>query len=240
MKIGKPSTPSFYLLSQKTKTRRKKTFYGTFLQHLTIYPFFFVFIALSFLCYTHTHTRIDTNTHARTHIYTRTQTHTHALAQIHTPAHTYELFLGRKFALFWWRLTPTHSHRGQFHQHFTRSFLCEKIPKSQKKTDNLTVFFVPLGSVCIKALHKMLVKMAPVAESDSRNKYLRTNSIKWSSFSYKCTLLFTDLNKLNLPTKRHSRCITDLDKIDFVKLAIGNIGLILGSNQGFASTMPQL
>jgi len=34
-------------------------------------------------------------------------------------------------------------------------------PKSAKKTDSLTVFFALLGSVCIKALCKMLMKSAP-------------------------------------------------------------------------------
>jgi len=34
-------------------------------------------------------------------------------------------------------------------------------PKSTKKTDNLTAFFELLGSVHIKALRKMLVKLTP-------------------------------------------------------------------------------
>jgi len=33
--------------------------------------------------------------------------------------------------------------------------------KSAKKTDNLSVFFAPLGSVRVKAAHKMLVKLTP-------------------------------------------------------------------------------
>ena len=34
-------------------------------------------------------------------------------------------------------------------------------PKGAKKTDNLTVFFALLGSVCVKAENKMLVKFSP-------------------------------------------------------------------------------
>jgi len=35
------------------------------------------------------------------------------------------------------------------------------VPKSTKETDNLTVFFALLGSVCVKASWKMLVKSTP-------------------------------------------------------------------------------
>jgi hypothetical protein len=34
-------------------------------------------------------------------------------------------------------------------------------PKSAKKTDNLTVFFVLLGSACVKARRKMMVTLTP-------------------------------------------------------------------------------
>jgi len=34
-------------------------------------------------------------------------------------------------------------------------------PKSAKKTDNFTVFFVLSGSGCIKAAHRTLVKLTP-------------------------------------------------------------------------------
>ncbi len=34
-------------------------------------------------------------------------------------------------------------------------------PESAKKTDNLTVFFMLLGSACIKAARKMFVKLTP-------------------------------------------------------------------------------
>jgi len=36
-------------------------------------------------------------------------------------------------------------------------------PKIAKKTFNLTVFFALLGSGCVKAAHKMLVKLTPGA-----------------------------------------------------------------------------
>ena len=34
-------------------------------------------------------------------------------------------------------------------------------PESVKKIDNLTVFFTLLGSACVKAVHRMLVKLTP-------------------------------------------------------------------------------
>jgi hypothetical protein len=40
-------------------------------------------------------------------------------------------------------------------------------PKSEKRTDNLTVFFALLGSARVKAAHKMLVKFTPVDERRS-------------------------------------------------------------------------
>ncbi len=36
-----------------------------------------------------------------------------------------------------------------------------QIPKVPKKADDLIVFFALLGSVCIKAVRKMLVKLTP-------------------------------------------------------------------------------
>jgi len=39
----------------------------------------------------------------------------------------------------------------------------EQIPKAQKKTDNLTVFFALSGSVCVKAAHRMLIKLTPIS-----------------------------------------------------------------------------
>jgi len=41
------------------------------------------------------------------------------------------------------------------------AFTCA-FPKSAKKTDTFTVFLEPLGSACIKAARKMLVKLTPV------------------------------------------------------------------------------
>ncbi len=50
----------------------------------------------------------------------------------------------------------------QFYQHFTSSFLREKIPKGQKDWRRLDCIFCDLGSECIKAARKMLVKSKPV------------------------------------------------------------------------------
>jgi hypothetical protein len=44
---------------------------------------------------------------------------------------------------------------------FYKQFLCKKIPKVQKDTDNLTVFFALLGSVRVKAAHKNIDKIDP-------------------------------------------------------------------------------
>ncbi len=45
--------------------------------------------------------------------------------------------------------------RGQFHQHFTQSFYSWRSPKCKKDSKAL------LGSACVKALRKMLVKSTP-------------------------------------------------------------------------------
>ncbi len=42
---------------------------------------------------------------------------------------------------------------------FYEKLLREQIPKAQKKTDTLTLYFVPLGSARVKASRKMLVKL---------------------------------------------------------------------------------
>ncbi len=36
-----------------------------------------------------------------------------------------------------------------------------QIQRAQKDTDDLTVFFTNLGSVCVKAVHKTLAKLTP-------------------------------------------------------------------------------
>jgi len=50
---------------------------------------------------------------------------------------------------------------GQFHQHFTQIFKI-KDPKSAKNTVKSSVFSVLLGSVHIKAAHRILMKVTPV------------------------------------------------------------------------------
>jgi hypothetical protein len=42
---------------------------------------------------------------------------------------------------------------------FYKQLLCVQIPKAQKDTDDLIVFFALLGSVRVKAAHKLLVKL---------------------------------------------------------------------------------
>jgi hypothetical protein len=49
--------------------------------------------------------------------------------------------------------------RGLFHHHFTHSFYACKSEKRKKDTDDLTVFFARLGSVCVKAARKTLNKL---------------------------------------------------------------------------------
>jgi len=52
------------------------------------------------------------------------------------------------------------SSKGQFHNHFLHIFYAHRSQK-HKKTDGLTVYiFALLGSLCVKASHKMLVKSA--------------------------------------------------------------------------------
>jgi len=52
-----------------------------------------------------------------------------------------------------------------FYDQLSRS----KIPKAQKDTYDLTVFFVLLGSSSVKAEHKMLVKLTP----DVKERFLK-------------------------------------------------------------------
>jgi hypothetical protein len=44
---------------------------------------------------------------------------------------------------------------------FYAQLLCAKIPKSAKKTDNLSIFFALLESLFVKAASKMLMKFTP-------------------------------------------------------------------------------
>ena len=55
-------------------------------------------------------------------------------------------------------------------------------PKSAKKTDSLTVFFVLMGSVCVKALRKMLVKSTPGWLRDGCKSGSRLAGV-WHQFS---------------------------------------------------------
>jgi hypothetical protein len=48
---------------------------------------------------------------------------------------------------------------------FYVQLFCVQIPKAQKNTDSETVFFALLGSVGVKAEHKMLVKLTPERRS---------------------------------------------------------------------------
>jgi len=52
----------------------------------------------------------------------------------------------------------------QFHQHFTSSFYTCRSQK-RKKNDNFTVFFVLLGSACLKAERKMLAKLTLIVSA---------------------------------------------------------------------------
>jgi len=47
---------------------------------------------------------------------------------------------------------------------FYKQMLHAQISKARKDTDDLTVFFMLLGSACAKAAHKTLVKLTPVEE----------------------------------------------------------------------------
>jgi hypothetical protein len=57
------------------------------------------------------------------------------------------------------------------------AFTCAAL-KSQKKTDNLIVFYALLGSACLKAAGKMLVKLTKGIEfktfGTSQNEYICT------------------------------------------------------------------
>ncbi len=48
--------------------------------------------------------------------------------------------------------------KGSISPTFYSNILCMQIPKTQKKTDDLTVFFSLLGSALVKAMCKILVK----------------------------------------------------------------------------------
>jgi len=48
---------------------------------------------------------------------------------------------------------------GSLSSTFYEQLLHMQILKAQKKNDNLTVFFALSGSVCVKAAHRMLMKL---------------------------------------------------------------------------------
>jgi len=52
--------------------------------------------------------------------------------------------------------------QGSISSTFYEQLLLAQIPKAQKKTYNLTVFFVLLGSALKKAAYRMLIKLTPV------------------------------------------------------------------------------
>jgi hypothetical protein len=58
--------------------------------------------------------------------------------------------------------TCLHPIWGQFHQHVYSKFLCTKIPKAQKDTQVISVFFALFWSASVKAACKMLVKLTPL------------------------------------------------------------------------------
>jgi len=65
---------------------------------------------------------------------------------------------------------------GRFHQILRPSFMPVD-PKSAKKTDCLTVFFVLLGSAFVKDAGKMLVKLTPGDNSGKKSSLMYKNSI---------------------------------------------------------------
>jgi len=86
---------------------------------------------------------------------------------------------------------------GQFHQHFTQSFYMPRSWKRKKKTDNLTVFFVLSGYACIKAAHKMLVKLTPVTYHKEDKTGHRWNLLHVHRSTQKRKIVIVLLNKLN-------------------------------------------
>jgi len=56
---------------------------------------------------------------------------------------------------------------GQFHNfiNILQADFGLRDPESAKKTYNLTVFFALLGSACVKAAHKRLVKLTPARDT---------------------------------------------------------------------------
>jgi len=60
------------------------------------------------------------------------------------------------------RPSEQHFHQVTISSTFHKQLLCVRIPKAQKNTGNLSVFFTLLGSACVKAACKMLVKSTQV------------------------------------------------------------------------------
>jgi len=73
---------------------------------------------------------------------------------------------------------------------FMRSFYACKSQKC-KKTDGLTVFFCTLGSACLKATHKMLVKFTPGVGQTYREHMVVSNGDY--SFTFTSLLILLDL-----------------------------------------------
>jgi hypothetical protein len=61
---------------------------------------------------------------------------------------------------------------GQFHQRFTRSFYMRR-SQMCKMTDDLTAFFMPLGSVWVKVLLKTLMKLTPNHQLRQKKDFLK-------------------------------------------------------------------
>jgi len=70
--------------------------------------------------------------------------------------------------LWWWlfqsygaREEEEEGDQGSISPTFYEQLLRVQIPKTQKDTDDLTVFFSLLGSALVRTAHKMLVKSTP-------------------------------------------------------------------------------
>jgi len=59
--------------------------------------------------------------------------------------------------------------QGKFHQHVYPQLLLTQIPKAQKDSQVISVFFALLGSLRAKAARKMLVKFLPANNDDNND-----------------------------------------------------------------------
>ncbi len=81
-----------------------------------------------------------------------------------------------------------------------------QIPKVQKKTDNLTVFFTLLGSTCIKAVCRTLMKLTPNRQLRHNYNYHLSISLLWCILKLLQLVEQTKITTSKIPCNEEKGC----------------------------------